>query len=183
MQILKQVGGLAIVCAAAFMLMKDSTLEAQSSKLAIGYTDPDVIIAAMPEFRTAQQTLQQAYQQSQQAVQTLSVEYQQKLERYQQQQAMLSQERRTEREGELMKLQQDIQTMATRQEQQLKEREVDLMNPIQDKVMQALNEVAATRGLDLVIRAPGLLYANEKTVVDLTEDLAVKLGLPVTDSE
>jgi outer membrane protein len=131
----------------------------------------------MPEYRVAQQTLQGAYQKSQQAVQNMTVGYQQKVDTYQQQQAMLTPDRRTAQEAELMQLQQEIQTMAAQQEQQLKDQELSLMIPIQEKVQVAINEIAVARGLDLIIRSPGLLYANDKTVTDITEELAIKLGI------
>ncbi len=79
-----------------------------------------------------------------------------------------------------MQLQQEIQTMAAEQEQQLKDQERDLMIPIQGKVQVAINEIAVARGLDLIIRSPGLLYANDKTVTDITEELAIKLGISFT---
>ena len=178
---LKHLGGAVVIFLIAFTFLKDTPIEAQSSKLSIGYTDTDVIIVALPEYRVAQQTLQAAYQTSQQTVQNITVDYQQKLEKYQQQQAMLSVERRAGRESELVQLQQEIQNMAAQQEQQLKNQEQKLISPIQEKVQVAINEIAAARGLDLVIRAPGLLYANDKTIQDITEELAVKLGLPITE--
>ena len=179
----KHMVGIAVVALLGYVFLRDTTIEAQSSRLAVAYTDTDVIIVAMPEYRVAQETLQKAYQKSQQAVQNMTADYQQKLGTYQQQQAMLSQDRRSARETELMQLQQNIQNMAARQEQQLQEQEVNLMNPIQEKVQVAIDEIATARGLDLVIRAPGLLYANEKTVVDITEELAKKLGVAVSDTK
>ena len=174
---LKHIGGMAAVIILVFTFLKDTPIEAQSSKLAIAYTDSDAIVTSMPEYRVAQQTLQDAYQKSQQAVQNLTVGYQQKINTYQQQQAMLTTERRTAQEAELMQLQQEIQTMAAQQEQQLKDQELGLMIPIQEKVQVAINEIAVARGLDLIIRSPGLLYANDKTVTDITEELAIKLGI------
>ena len=168
---------MAAVIFLVFTFLKDTPIEAQSSKLAIAYTDSDAIVTSMPEYRVAQQTLQDAYQKSQQAVQNLTVGYQQKINTYQQQQAMLTTERRTAQEAELMQLQQEIQTMAAQQEQQLKDQELSLMIPIQEKVQVAINEIAVARSLDLIIRSPSLLYANDKSVTDITEELAIKLGI------
>lgn len=171
---------MAAVIFLVFTFLKDTPIEAQFSKLAVAYTDSDLVVTSMPEYRVAQQTLQGAYQKSQQAVQNMTVGYQQKVDTYQQQQAMLTPDRRTAQEAELMQLQQEIQTMAAQQEQQLKDQELDLMIPIQEKVQVAINEIAVARGLDLIIRSPGLLYANDKTVTDITEELAIKLGISFT---
>ena len=103
---LKKIGGMAAVIFLVFTFLKDTPIEAQFSKLAVAYTDSDLVVTSMPEYRVAQQTLQGAYQKSQQAVQNMTVGYQQKVDTYQQQQAMLTPDRRTAQEAELMQLQQ-----------------------------------------------------------------------------
>ena len=95
-------------------------------------------------------------------------DYQDKLSRYQQQQSLLSQERRQEREAELMQIQQNIQQQAQQQDQQLAERESELMQPLLERVQTAINTVAEAKGLDVVLRSqvgtqPLLLYVNNQT--------------------
>ena len=60
---------MAAVIFLVFTFLKDTTIEAQYSKLAVAYTDSDAIVTSMPEYWVAQQTLQDNYQNSQQAVQ------------------------------------------------------------------------------------------------------------------
>lgn len=173
---------------AAFLLLVSAGSLAQAQSLKIGYTDHEVIIANMPEYRQLRQQLQQEYEKGQAELQTQFKEYQDKLDKYQKQQALLSAERRQEREQELGKLQADLQQAAQQKEQGLAEREAELMGPILEKVQVAIDEVAQAKGLDLVLRSqagpmqPILLYRNEKTIVDITPDVARKLGLKVEDS-
>ncbi len=154
----------------------------------IGYTDHEVIIVNMPEYRQIRQKLQTEYQGSQGQLQTKFQDYQEKLEKYQKQQALLSDERRAEREKELMALQEEIQKAAANEEQALAEREVELMKPLLDKVQNAIDTVAKRKGLDLVLRTqagpmqPIILYVNDQTIADITPDVARQLGLEVDES-
>ena len=67
-------------------------------------------------------------------------------------------------------------------QQQLAQMEADLMNPLIEKVGNAVNAVAAEKGLDIVFKSPGLLYVNPTSVVDITADVARRLGIQVADS-
>ena len=162
-------------------------LAQQVAPLRIGYTDHELLIAAMPDYRNVQQQLQTEYQSSQNVLQALYEDFQGKVERYQKQQALLSEERRAEREAELAAAQQEIQQKASDSEQELVKREADLLSPIFTRVDEAIKKVAAANSLDLVLRIqagpmqPIILYANEDRIMDITRDVAVELGLDVGD--
>lgn len=162
-----------------------STANAQA--LSVGYTDHEVIIVNLPDYQQLQQQLQQEYQGSQKEIQTLYQDYQEQVARYQKQQALMTEQKRAEREQELMQLQQSLQQQAQEKDQALAQREAELMQPLLEKVQSAIDVVAERRGLDLVLRSqvgqqPVLLYVNEDTIQDITMDVAVELGLDVTDS-
>lgn len=158
---------------------------AQAQALKVGYTDHELIIANMPEYLEVQQQLQDEYQSSQQVLQSMYEDYQGKVERYQKQQALLSEERRQERETEIMQAQQEIQQKGQEAEQVLAQREGELLAPLFERVDAAIREVAAENSLDLVLRAnvgpaqPIILFVNEDRISDITADVARKLGLDV----
>ncbi|MFB3132646.1 MAG: OmpH family outer membrane protein [Rhodothermales bacterium] len=162
---------------------------AQIAALKIGYTDHASLIAAMPAFQQAQQTLQAEARQDEEGLRAMFDEYQEKLDRYQKQQALLTAERRTQREQELLLLQQDIQNAEQMSQQKLGERQAALYAPIFDLVDEALQAVAKEKGLDIVLRSrigptePLILYVNEDKIVDITLDVARKLGLDVSGDE
>lgn len=165
-------------------LLIGSMQDARAQALSIGYTDHEIIIVNMPEYQQVQQQLQSAYEGSQQELETLYQDYQERVQRYQRQQSLLSEERRAEREQELMALQQDIQEQAQTQDQELAARESELMQPLLEQVQTAINEVSEAQGLDIVLRSqvgtqPLLLYVNPTTVTDITLDVARNLGLDV----
>ncbi len=160
------------------------TVQAQALK--VGYTDHEVIIVNMPEYQSIQQRLQSDIATGQQEIQKLYQEFQEKLERYQKQQPVLSEEVRQQREKELADLQTTIQQTAAGKEQELGQREAELMAPIFERVQAAIDKVSQARGLDLVLRTqvgnqPLILYVNPDTMVDITMDVAKELGLDVSE--
>ncbi|HMB92250.1 MAG TPA: OmpH family outer membrane protein [Rhodothermales bacterium] len=179
---IKRIFGLAML---GLLLLPTMAVQAQSLK--VGYTDHEVLILNMPEYQTVQQTLQQEYQGSQSELQTAYTDYQAQVERYQKQQALLSEEKRQEREQELMAAQQDLQQRAAQKDEALSNREVELMGPIFNKVDAAIRAVAQEKGLDIVLRSqagpsqPIILYVNEDKITDITTDVARRLGLDVGD--
>ena len=165
-------------------VLSGGTVNAQ--KLKVGYTDHEVLIAAMPDYAKIQGQLQQEFAGAQEALQSLAADFQTEVEKYQKQQSLLSAERRAEREKELGARQAELQDAAGRKDQELSELEAQLMQPIFDRVQGVIDEVAKAKGLDLVIRhrvgsQPVILYVNEESVVDITLDVARKLGIEVED--
>lgn len=182
---LQRILGLAALALLVLPSLSPDALAQQVAPLRVGYTDHELLIAAMPDYRTVQQQLQQEYQSSQNVLQALAEEFQGKVDRYQKQQALLSEERRAAREQELVQEQQALQQKAQQSEQELAQREADLLTPIFERVDAAIKKVAASKNLDLVLRIqagpmqPIILYANEDRVTDITRDVALELGLDV----
>ena len=161
---------------------------ASAQNLKVGYTDHELIIVNMPDYRSIQEELQKDITGGQAELQQMYQSYQEKLERYQKQQPVLSEDIRAQREQELMELQGQIQQSATQKEQAVAERHAEMMAPILERVQNAIDKVSKARDLDLVLRAqagqePIILYVNEQTITDITMDVARELGLDVTDEE
>ncbi|MEZ4700364.1 MAG: OmpH family outer membrane protein [Rhodothermales bacterium] len=173
----------------AFSPATTSQQAAQAQTLKVGYTDHEVIIANMPAYVQIQGRLQAEYQGGQEALQSLAADFQSEVEKYQKQQPLLSAEKRAERENELAARQKEIQDAAGRKDQELGQLEADLMQPILKQVQDAIDAVAKEKSLDLVLRyqigggQPVLLYANPDRVVDITLDVAKRLGIDVSEAE
>jgi len=168
-----------LVAAAATLFFTSGPVSAQVIK--IGYTDAQLIVAQMSEYRDILNRLQGMADSGQTEYQQLIQTYQEKLDDYQKKQALLSETARKTREQELAKMQGDIQQFLQNKEQELQEREQELMNPLLERVQNAINEVAGEKGLNLVINAqasgsPVLLYADSS--MDVTEFVMEKLGIP-----
>ncbi len=157
----------------------------QLPALRIGYTDHEVLISNMPQTRTIQEELQAELESGQRILQSMQDDLAGKVDRYQKQQALLSEERRQERQQELIGLEEELRNKAGELEQDLVQRELDLMGPIYQQVDTAIQTIAAEKDLDLVLRTqagpaqPILLYANEDRIVDITLEVARELGIDV----
>lgn len=162
------------------VLLLGSAVQAQTLK--VGFTDPEAIIANMKEYQTIQQQLQRDYQTSQTAMQALMDEYQEKVARYQKQQPLLTEESRAAREQELMAFQQEIQTAAAQKDDELAQKQADMMEPLLDRVQEVIDAIAAEKGLDMVLRSPAIIYINEDKIVDITLDVAKRLGIQISDA-
>jgi outer membrane protein len=156
-------------------------LSATAQTFKVGYTDPEAIIANMSEYRNMQLTLQREVETGQAELQARIADFQEKVDRYQRQQALLSPESRSQREQELMALEAEIQGDAASREEALGARQAELLQPLLERVQTAIDEVSADKQLALVLRAPAILYINESLVVDITPDVARKLGIPVPE--
>ncbi len=181
MERLKRIIG--VVALALLVMPVMFTSVANGQQLKIGYTDPDVVIQAMPQYRQIMQQLQQEYKAKQDALQSLAADFQEKLDKYQKQQPLLSADRRAEREQELSQMQQDIQQSAATKDQEMSDRQAEMLSPLLEKVQTAIDEIAKQKGLALVMRAPALLYVDQTKVTDITEDIANKLGIPLDDGQ
>ena len=160
--------------------------DVRAQSLSVGFTDHEIILINMPQYQQVQQQLQADFDASQESLQALYADYQERLERYQRQQSLLSEDRRLEREQELVQLQEQIQTEAQSQDQQLAARQAELMQPLLELIQDAINEVAESNGLDIVLRTrvgtePLLLYVNPDTVQDITLHVARAMGLDVDE--
>lgn len=171
--------------AAAVVLVSLPIGNAAFAQLKVGYTDAQLIVAQMSEYRTILQQLQSMAESGQMEYQGRINTYQEKLADYQKKQALLSESARATREQELTTMQGEIQQFLTNKEQELEQREVELMNPLLERVQNAINEVAAEQSLDIVLNAqaagsPVLLYADQN--MDITETVMARLGIELPDS-
>ncbi|MBO7529626.1 MAG: OmpH family outer membrane protein, partial [Bacteroidales bacterium] len=147
---------------------------AQTQK--IGYVDSQAIIELMPEGAKIQQDLQAYYSELQAELQAMATEYQNKMREYEANQATMSNILRQSKEKEIVDLQGRIQEFQANAENDLAAKQEELSKPMLDKIKAAI---------DAVVKAKGLAYVFEKTVIlsigdgaiDITADVKTKLGL------
>ena len=147
---------------------------AQSQK--IGYVDSQTIIDMMPESAKIKQDLQAYYNELQAELQAMATEYQNKMRDYEANSATMSNILRQSKEKEIMDLQGRIQEFQANAENDLADKQEELSKPMLDKIKNAIDDV---------VKAKGLAYVFEKTVIlsigdsaiDITPDVKAKLGL------
>ncbi len=158
---------------AGLLLWMGTTVSAQTK---IAHINVQKIMTEMPEFKSAQAQLKKLYATYEKEFKEMQQEYQNKLQKYQQEVKTVSESENQKRVQELLnmeksiaKAQQDIQAEAAKKEQAL-------LQPIQEKLKKAIEEVAKEKGFQYVFDSSGptnLIVANG---YDLYKDVKAKLG-------
>lgn len=172
----------------ALCLLVGTTLTTSAQNFKVGYTDFEVLLANMPQMAQVNQTLQQEVVRTRQRIEQQFTEVQQEVERYQRQQSLLSPEARQQREARLDSLQRMAQAEAQLAEQRVGQRQAELMRPLYEMLQNAIDSVATEGGFDLILPTqvngqPVILFINEQRVIDITRDVARRLGILVEEEE
>ncbi len=174
------------VCA-AFLAVGFAPAEAQTAAR-IGFTDYELIIVQMPQYREVQTQLQQQAQQDQQELAAMEQTLQEKFADYQSQSGVLSAEARQTREEEITQLQTTLQQEQQTRLQALDRRQNELLQPLFNELQGAIDEVAQARNLSIVLSArisgePNILFADEQHTVDITTEVMSRLGISITQTD
>ncbi len=163
---------------ASFILiltLTNTPTHAQSMR--IGYIDAASILQDMPERARAEQELQRYAQQLDQQIQQMLMEYQKKLEEYQKNFETWPESVREIKQKELADLESNIQEFRLRAQQELQQKQQELLQPLIDKIKQAAQQVARERGYDYVFDASAGVFLVLPPAHDLTPYVRQKLGL------
>lgn len=162
----------------ALMILATVWQSAQAqSQARIGFTDADILIGAMPESKTMQQQLQ-TYQKKLQEVGASKESYlQAQIEDYRAKVSVLSTQGKAEMEKKIQEMQIDLQKYVAESEQNLAQKNFELMKPILTKVNDAITRVAKQKGLEIVLKHDAILYIDETKVLDITLDVGSALGI------
>ena len=135
----------------------------------------------MNEYKNAQISLDHMSKQWQTEIDGKMQEVDKLYKTYQAERPMLSDEMRKKREDEITqkeKAAKDLQKQHFGYEGDLFKKRQELVKPVQDKVYNAVQKMAQSRGFDLVLDKAGgvtLFYADPK--LDRTDDVLKLLGL------
>ncbi len=144
--------------------------------------DYSAIMAAMPEAKTAQTELEALYKQYQAEVEGLQKELQTKAEKYQKEDTDATPANIKERH------QQELQDMYTRLQQANQDNQESMqkeqqkkMQPIVQKVMNAVNDVAKAGGYIYIIDSNSAqtagIFINDSLSTEVTSEVMKKLGI------
>lgn len=155
---------------------------AQAQKL--GYVDQRAVLVSMPGMQEVQQKMKKERRQQQRQLQQRSQKLQKELKQFQQQQSLLDDSARAQRQRELQRRRQELQQSAQKQRKQMQQRRQEMMQPLLEELQGAIDKVAAQQELDAVLRRQVLLYqdATSDQVVDITRNVADELGISLSQT-
>lgn len=161
------------------LLLFAAHIEASAQKYC--FIDSKYILEKMPEYKNAQNQLDNFSRSWQAEVDDKMKEVERMYKSYQAEKAMLNDDMRRRREEEIMnkeKAAKDLQKQYFGYEGELFKKRQELVKPVQDKVYTAVQKMSVAKGYDVVMDKAGgvtLFYADPK--LDRSDDVLKALGV------
>ncbi len=150
-----------------------------SQKFAI--IDTRYILDKMPDYKAAQKQLDDIAAGWQKDIDGKQTELDNMYKAYEAEQVMLSDELRKKREDQLFNKEKDLRDLQRKRfgfEGDLFKKRQELVKPIQDKVYNAVQKMAVSRGYDLVLdKSEGITIIFADPKLDKSEDVLKDLGV------
>ena len=149
--------------------------ELNAQKAKFGHVDYAGIIEIMPETDSAQVEVKQLKADLEAEAAVMQQEFQAKYEEFTQKQATYSSAVAQVKQKELEDMYQRLQAFAEGAQSQIQAKQVELLKPVQDKVLNAIKEVAKADNFTYVFDVTTVAYGWDTT--DITDKVKAKLGL------
>ncbi|TRX72316.1 OmpH family outer membrane protein [Carboxylicivirga sp. M1479] len=161
----------------ALMLFSIGAVNAQQP-MKFGHINSAEILQAMPDLKAVETQLEGEYKEKEAQLLTMQEELQGMQQAYQQQAASLTPAERSQKEQELMELNQKVQNYYMLSQQQIQAKQNELQAPIIQKLQAAIREVGDEGSFlyifEMTSRVP--VYASDKSV-DIGPLVKAKLGI------
>ncbi|MBC35428.1 MAG: hypothetical protein CL663_05235 [Bacteroidetes bacterium] len=144
------------------------------------YVDTDYILQNIPEYSDAQEVLDQLAKRWQSEIEAQYKEVEKLYKKYQSEASLLPDDLRTRREEEIVSKERAIQKFQQEkfgQEGELFKKRMELVQPIQEKIFNIIENIAQTRNLDFVYDISSgatVLYANPQ--LDISDEILREMG-------
>lgn len=155
---------------------------AQVKPLRLGYTNVDYLISLHPDSKKIDGDLRTYRTTLDREAETLGKEFREKYETYEKGKNMMSEPTRASKEKDIMQLQERIQEFQRNAEADLQKKQMELLQPVLDKIQKAIDAVANENGYTYVFNSdagagttPILLHGPEND--NITDLVLKKLGV------
>jgi outer membrane protein len=167
------------ICVLAVLLFSAGFAKAQAPKF--GHIDFQALLQIMPESSKAEKDLGAFQKELEDAFGTMQKEYNTKLLEYNSKLDSLSATVKKLKEDDLRAISDRIQNFSATAQQQMQDKQAELLKPVFDKADKAVKAVAAEKGLIYVFDVSQgtrvVLYNNPKESLDLLPLVKTKLGI------
>ena len=149
------------------------------AEVKIGYVDSNEIMSSFEEWRQVQVNLEKEQRRLENEMNDLMIRLDSLNQDYERQRLLMSESRRQEKENDLRKLKENIQTFQMEKfgpEGEIYSKQTKLLKPVLKKINEAIEKVGSERSYDLILDAQtgGIVYALESH--NLTEDVLEELS-------
>lgn len=143
--------------------------------------DSKYILDKMPEYKEAQQKLDQFSEQWQKDIDEKQVSLDNMYKNFEAEQVMLSDELKKKREDELFVREKELRDLQRRRfgfEGDLFKKRQELVKPVQDRVYNAIQKIAVNRQYDFILdKSEGITVIFADPKLDRSEDVLRELGV------
>jgi len=143
--------------------------------------DSKYILHKLPEYRSAQQRLDQFSEQWQQEIDKKSAELDKMYKQFDAEQVMLSDELKKKREDELFNREKELSNLQKKRygyEGDVFKKRQELIKPIQDKVYNAIQRLAIAKSYDFILdKSEGITVIFADPKLDKSDDVLRELGV------
>ena len=163
-----------LLIAAALFIGATSFMNAQSK---IAHVDTGALVEAMPEMKAAQSQLEKLQKTYDAEIKSMMKEWEAKVKQYDGESASQTEEVNLKRVEEVQGMQKNIGDYRNQALEDLRKKEVDLLQPILEKAKAAIPKVARAPGFQYVMDSSpgnGLILFDGK---DLLADVKTELGI------
>ena len=162
------------ICLVAILFMTAGFVQAQTLKFA--HIDSQALIEVMPETTVARAEIEKQATGLENQMTAMQKEYQTKLAELSEKQDSLTELVRNAKIEDLQNLQQRIQSFNSTAQQQLQQKQGELMQPIFTKANETIEVVAKEQGVIYVFDSNAVLYKSKESI-DLLPLVKAKLGI------
>jgi len=151
----------------------------QSQNFKFGHVNSDELIQALPEFDSANVKIENFRKELVNALELMTVELNNKSDAYNKESKNLTDIVRQTKEQELIDLNRRIQDFQTNAQEQLQNKQVELFQPIYNKVDKAIKDIGKENGFVYIfdIAKGSVLYFDETKSTNVMALAKTKLGL------
>ena len=152
----------------------------------IGYVDSDYILEQVPEFATIQQNIDRQAQEWEAEIEESQRLVDEMFREYQARELLYTKEERQRKQEEIVQAEEESERLRMRYfgpEGELFVEQDNLMRPLQEKLMKAIEVVAATDGFDYIFDKSGdflFLFAREQ--FDVSDRVLQELGIEIDEN-
>lgn len=165
-----------LIAALSIMLLSTAV---QAQKYAI--IDTRYILDKMPDYKVAQTQLDEVANSWQKDIDGKQADLDKMYQNFEAEQVMLTEELRKKREDQLYNKEKELRDLQRKRfgfEGDLFKKRQELIKPIQDKVYNAVQKMAVTRGYDFVLdKSEGITIIFADPKLDKSEDVLKDLGV------
>lgn len=169
-----------LVLVAAFVCGGVISANAQIGGQKIVYVDSEYIMANIPEYADAQEELESLSVKWQKEIKNIYDKVSQMYSKYQTEMVLLSEDQKHAREQEIVNKEQEANNLKMEYfgaEGQLFQKRTELIQPIQEKIYSAMNELAQQKNYAFILdlaSGTSVLWASDKN--DVSDDVLDQLG-------